>query len=136
MAKNNYSEYLEYCECCDRFIKLGEECCSMHQANFDNCRFGFKKLCNDCIKICQDCETTYCLECWKKKDDFEFPCISHRHCKSCAEKPTICNIYPMSACSCGCGNYSLHTLIWKSKQDRDIAKKHLERYETVKYKKK
>ena len=121
-------DYSEYCSCCDSFTKI-ESGCSPHQGNFKNCNFQYKKICINCIRKCDDCGTEYCLECWEKKDSIDFPCISHRHCKSCIYKPSHCNVYPMSACSCGCGDYSLHKLVWKSKTDQTLARKHFEKYE-------
>jgi hypothetical protein len=117
----------EYALCteCGNSIDLNQPIlyCSTDQSNTYECMYRsvynkLDPLCKNCINECGDCMTRYCNQCWaisiKKKD--EYPCISHRHCKTCAKKPSICNVPPMSACGCGCGDYAPHELIWKNIQ--------------------
>lgn len=120
-------DYKKYCsECCNELNHVIYSCNS-EQWNAKNCPFFSKDyksspLCKNCIVICPTCLEMYCKTCWKiseqKTNENYFPCISHKHCKQCIKKPSICNVIPMSACRCGCGDYQSDELIWSSISDK------------------
>ena len=41
-----------------------------------------KNICTKCSTKCEKCGNYYCKECWSKREDIEYPCGSHRHCKN------------------------------------------------------
>jgi hypothetical protein len=106
-----------YCFRCANVIQGNQIFC-----NNTKCQCGYGTyatwLCENCIKRCQECNTVYSLECWENRNHIQWPCISHRHCSECSYRPQQCNVLPMSACGCGCGDYSPGELIWKSKREK------------------
>lgn len=105
--------------CSDCMVKDITVQCSPHQPGSEHCALGSAPLCRGCSYTCPTCETTYCSTCWGQRDAFpKFPCISHRHCLDCPSKPTCCNVTPMSACGCGCGDYTPESLYWRNAQDK------------------
>ena len=96
--------------------------CSFNQPYKDECKFNHRSLCGNCLQHCPNCDESYCYDCWNRKDEIEYPCQSHRHCPVCPDKPDICNVYPQSACGCGCGDYPSRELIWNPEwaSDEDV----------------
>ena len=100
-----------YCQNCNKQVDSVKDCYCM-------------SICDKCKIKCEGCGNIFCDKCYKIGKGY--PCVSHRHCKICLLKPDHCNVYPMGACGCGCGDFEISKLIWKSKKDKQKYKAYLD----------